>query len=320
MPDTQPKTLRQALYHYAVFGLVICLFLATIWLLIWFDYSKHGTRTERGFLQPYASTVLTWIGGLSVVLIVVAKLTHTPMTQKERNALHAKARRTAGGAEYDALRERIANRFPDELADKTPPVTLTKLYDAAIDDSLRSWIGGPAPRLAAPWPLHPVTSQPLRHMLTVSLTELAPSMRSDILPPSGQLSFFASALDQMPETRNAWHSDGFAVVMTPFETAPQRKSGDLDLPMTPVAFSVPDVDPPTETPMEGSLRDSHQMFGEGLHIQDQLYAVHDREMLLQLGNDEDVDLRVSGVMQFMMYRDDIRAQAWDNAVVVMAFD
>lgn len=210
--------------------------------------------------------------------------------------------------------------FPAKLANPLPAISIRRSESNAVEieanhpDNVLSWIGGQPPEMETDWPVDPVTGDKMLHYLTMSFSQLGQFVPHGTLPGAGQLSFFICRIEALAERAKGITKADFAVIEGSQEQAAKKNLSEFDFPFSPIEFVRGDG--------EGDLKmhsgELHQVFGLGLELQDQMAAVQDRQMFLQLGYDDAIG--VNGVIQFMIYPEELQARDWQKTIAVFASD
>ena len=92
-------------------------------------------------------------------------------------------------------------QVPEKLTDPLPAVLIKTINQSATDASLKgsvlSWIGGQPSGLHQAWPRDPITGEKMQHYVTLSFSQLNQHLSPDILPKTGQISFFICRSDAL---------------------------------------------------------------------------------------------------------------------------
>lgn len=208
--------------------------------------------------------------------------------------------------------------MPEKLTDPLPAVLIKKINqgetDASLKGSVLSWIGGQPSGLHQAWPCDPITGEKMQHYATLSFSQLNQHLPPDILPKTGQLSFFICRKDALAARARGITSSDFAIIEGSLEQVATKSERRGDFPFVPIDFTSEHENADVR---KGSSNE-HQVFGVGLNLQNQLEPVQDRQMLLQLGYDDAIGLE--GLIQFMIYPKDLQARDWKKTIAVIASD
>lgn len=265
-------------------------FVATLLVLFWMSEISDDTPLAH---QAIALAILLLVGFL------LWKQSSLPASAAKGTAI-----------EDRDIPEKLANPIPAVLIKKVNPVAT----GSSPSESVLSWIGGQPPNPDQAWPVDPVTGERMQHYATLAFSHLNRHLPPGTLPNTGQLSFFICKIDALRTRARGITPDDFKIREISEEQPAAKTRQEGDFPVAAIDFN-------SELPDARARQDgtgAHQVFGVGLALQDQLEPVQDRQLLLQLGNDEAIGLE--GVIQFMIYPKDLRARDWQKTVVVVASD